>query len=97
MRLELRLPIRPEHKLIEDLRVQKVRIGLAGLCPIARVLRITWDRDLLPHLEIHLKVFGNLIELLSELVRCRRAVKRRVIADRAETGLPLVQILAILA
>ena len=55
-----------EHELIEDLRVQKVRIGLARFGPIASVLRIARDRDLLPHFKTHFKVFGNLIQILAD-------------------------------
>jgi len=82
---------------MEYLRIQKIRIDLAGFCPTADVLRIARNGELLPDLKTHLKVFRDLIQILAELVRCWWAIGSSVIANRAKAGLTVVQVLAILA
>jgi len=54
------------------------------------------DGDFLPHLEAHLKVFGDLSQLVAELVRGGRSVEGRVIAYSPEEWFALILILAIL-
>ena len=97
MWLKLRFTIRCQHEIIEQLRIQESRIGLPSPCAIACVLRIAWNRDLLPHLEAHLNVFEDLSQIVPELVCGGRSVERRIIADGSKQGLPLVLILAVLS
>lgn len=97
MRLKIRFTIRCQHEIIEQLRIQESRIGLPSPCAIACVLRIAWNHDILPHLEAHLNVFGDLSQIVPELVCGGRSVERRIIADGSKQGLPLVLILAVLS
>ncbi len=52
-------------------------------------------RDLLPHLETHFEVFGNLVQIVPKLIGCRRTIEGRVIPDRAKAGFTVVEILAV--
>ena len=95
MWLELRLSIRCEHEFVEELGIKEAWIGLTGPRPIAGLLGIARNRDLFPHLEAHLEVFGNLVQITPELVGCWRSVEGRVITDGPKQRLPLVLILTI--
>lgn len=85
-----------EDHFIEELRSKKPRIRLTGSGPIPSLLGVGGNGDLLPHLKAHLKSFGDLVEIVPELVSGRRTVKSRIIAHRPEERLALVLILAIL-
>src|SRR5262249_32038496 len=54
------------------------------------------NRDLLPHLETHLELLRDLIQVSSQLVRGGRSIERRIIPHGCEERLPLVLILRIL-
>ncbi len=97
MGLELRFTVWFQYQFIEKLRVQKVRIGLSSFGPLTWLFRIAGNGDLFPDLETHFKVFGNLVQIFPELVWSRRPVKGRIVADRPETRLPVIEILAILS
>ena len=84
MRLELRLSVGRQHKIIEQLGVKESRIGLTGSRPIAGLLGIARNRDFLPHLEAHLEIFWNLVQVTSELIRGRRSIERRVVPHGPE-------------
>ncbi|MDH4084182.1 MAG: hypothetical protein OEV99_11160 [Nitrospira sp.] len=70
---------------------------LSGFGAIASLFRPHGNRDLFPHFKTHLEVFGDLIQVVSKLIRGWRAVKRGVIADRAKARLTVVKVLAVLA
>ncbi|HEV8327270.1 MAG TPA: hypothetical protein VGQ08_07275 [Nitrospiraceae bacterium] len=93
---ELRLTIRREHQLIKQLSVEEPGIRLTDPGSISGLPGIGRNRDLLPYLEAHLKVFGDLAEIVPELVCGGRSVERRVVPHRPEQRLALVLILAIL-
>jgi len=76
VRLELRLTIGRQHEVIEELGIEKSRVGMSRSHSIARVLRIGRNGDFLPHFEAHLEVFGDLAQIASELIRGRRSVER---------------------
>lgn len=97
MWFKLRVSIGGEHELIEELRIQKSWIRLSGLGTVAGVLGKTWDRNFLPDLETHLEVFRDLIQIVSELIRCRWPIERGIIAHSAKEWFTVVEILAILA
>ena len=97
VRFELRVSIRREHQIIEQFRIEKPGIQLAGLCAIPSLLRVGRDRDLLPDLEAHFKVFRDLIQIAPKLIRRWWAIKGGVVADRTKAGLTVVEILAVLA
>jgi hypothetical protein len=97
VRLKLRLAIGREHKLFEEFCIKKPWIRLTGPHTIPGLLGIARNRDLLPHLEAHLKVFGDLAEIALELVCGRRSVERRVVTHGPEQWLVVVLVLAILA
>src|SRR5437773_2125305 len=97
MRLKLCLTIWGEDELVEEFRVEEPWIRLSGSGSIASLLRIARDRDVLPHLETHLKVFGNLVQVPSELIGGRRLVEGRIVPHGPEQWFPLVLILAILS
>ena len=63
MGIELRLMIRHQHQLIEELRVEKTWVRLTGPRSVARLCRITGNRNILPHLTAHLKVFGGRVKI----------------------------------
>src|SRR6478736_6062696 len=97
MWLELRFSVRRQYQLLEQLGIQESRIGLTGPHTVAGMLGIGGNGDLFPHLETHLKVFGDLRQIVSKLVCGGRSVEGRVIAHRSEERLALVLILAVLA
>src|SRR5437868_15448540 len=55
------------------------------------------NRDHLPHLEAHLEVIGYLSQIMTKLVSGGRSVEGRVVPNGPEQGLPLIQVLAVLA
>lgn len=61
------------------------------------MLGIGGDSQFLPHLEAHPKVFGNLRQVVPELIRGRGTIERGIVADRTEQRLAIVEILAIFA
>jgi len=65
--------------------------------PIAGRLRIGGNRDLLPHLETHLEIFGDLGQIVPELVGGGRLVEGRVVAYGPEQWFALILILAMLS
>ena len=94
---ELRLTIRRQNQFVEQLGVKESRIRLARIRPIPRLLRKGWNRDQLPHLETHLEIFGNLVQVAPELIGRGRAVERRIVPHGPEQRFALVLILAILS
>ena len=97
MGLKLRVTIRCQHEFVEELCIKETWVWLPGPGSVASLLRIGRDRDLFPHLEAHLKVFGDLIQVSPELIRRGGTVEGRVIAYGLEERLALVLILAVLA
>ena len=95
MWLELRLSVGRSTRSLNSLASRNRGLGCPA-CSIPRLLGIGGNRDLLPHLETHLKVFGNLVQIAPELIRGRRSVERRVVPHGPEERLALVLILAIL-
>jgi len=55
------------------------------------------DGQFLPDLGTQLKVFGDLIEVVFELVNSRRPVEGRIVADGLEKWFAVVEILAVFA
>ncbi len=92
-----RLDRESAHEVIEQLRIEKPRVRLSGLGAISGLLRKGGNRELLPNLETHLKVFGNLIEVMPKLIRGLWPIKGRVVADRAKQRFTVVEVLAILS
>jgi len=84
MWFELRLPIGCENKIVKDCCVEKTWIRLPGPDAIACLVCVERDRNFLPDLTTHFKVFGDLVQVTPELVRGRRAVKRRIISHGPE-------------
>ena len=82
---------------MKRLRIKKALVWLTCIDAIPGMLGIGRDGDLFPHLAAHLKVFGDLVQIPSELIGCGRAIKRRVVADGAKEWFPLIQILAVFA
>ena len=97
MWLELRVTIRREHQVIKQFCIKEAWIRLSCPGSILCLFRIAGNRDFFPHLETHFKVFGNLVQVTPELIRGRRAVKRRIIPSGPEEWLIVVLILAVLA
>lgn len=97
MRTELRVPIGLQYELGEGLGVQKVGVGLSRAWAVAGMFRIGGDRELFPHLEAHLELFGDLRQIPCELVDGWRPIERRIITHRAKEWLSLVEILAVFA
>src|SRR5712691_3068404 len=95
MRLELRLTMRRQHQLIEQLGIEEPGIRLTRPHSITSVLRVAWNGDLFPHFEAHLKVFGNLIQIVTKLIHCRRSIERRIVPYGPEEWLVVVLILAV--
>ncbi|MEO7859641.1 MAG: hypothetical protein ABIU05_04225 [Nitrospirales bacterium] len=75
---------RRQHHVIEQLRVKKARIRLTGFYSIAHMTDEARDGEVFPHLETHLEVFGNLIQIPLELVCRGRTVERRVVSYSPE-------------
>jgi hypothetical protein len=59
------------------------------------VPRIDRYREFLPDLKAHLKVFGDLVEVVAELGCGRWTVKRRIVSHCPEQRLSLILVLAI--
>lgn len=60
IRLKVRLTLWCEHYLIEELGIQETWVCLTCPGSISCLFRKGRNREFLPHLETHLKVFGNL-------------------------------------
>ena len=86
-----------QHEITEQLRVKEARILVPGLQTVAEVPCEDGDGDFLPDLETHLKVFGNLMEILSKLASGGGAVERGVVPDRAKERFAVVEVLAVFA
>ena len=71
MWIKPRISMWDQDKICGHLRVQKEQIELSSFQTIASMLRIAGNRNLLPDLKTHLKVFGKLIEIFAGLGRCR--------------------------
>jgi hypothetical protein len=56
-------------RVIEVLCVQEARVRLARFGAITSLPCIGGDRELLPSLVTHLKIFENLIEVMPKLIR----------------------------
>ena len=93
---EVGFTIRCQDEIIEQLRIQESRIGLTGLRPVPRLFGKGRDRNLLPDLKTHLKVFRDLCQIPPKLIRRWRAIERGVITDSPEERFAIVLILAIL-
>lgn len=89
MPLKPSLAVWSQDQFVEQLRIEKARIRLPGLGTITNVTRKTRDSDFFLDFKTHLKVLGNLIEVMPgadwQLVgdrrwnrsrRCERAVRR---------------------
>jgi hypothetical protein len=96
MRLELRLSIGCQHELLEECDIKEPWIRLTSSCPIPHLLGVGWNGDLLPHPNAHLKVFGDLVQVMPELIGSGRTVEGGIIADGPEEWLALILILGIL-
>lgn len=59
--------------------------------------RELWDGDVLPDLETHLEILGNLFQVMSKLVLCRRTVEGGIVPDGAKKRLTVVEVLAVLS
>ena len=59
MWLELRLTKWPQNHILKELSVEKASVRLTCPGPIARVIDISGDGQLIPHLEAHVKIVGN--------------------------------------
>ncbi len=94
---KLRLSIGREHQVIEELCIEESRIRLACFGAIPSLFRVGWDRDLFPDLEAYLKVFGDLIEIVTQLVGRRRSLEGGVVADGPKEWFAIEEILAVLA
>jgi hypothetical protein len=75
MRLELRLRKRPQYQILEELGVEKPSVRLACPDTIARVIGIAGDGQLIPHLEAHVKIFGNLVQIAPEMIGDGQTIK----------------------
>src|SRR6185295_8411115 len=81
MRLKCRFTKWPQNHLLEELGVEKARVRLAGPDPMARVLGKAGDGQLIPHLEAHVKILGNLFPIAQQLIGIGRTAEPCVIAD----------------
>jgi len=97
MWLELRLTKWPQNHILKELSVEKASVRLTCPGPIARVIDISGDGQLIPHLEAHVKIVGNLVQVASEMVGGGWTAIPRVVADGAKERPTLILILAILS
>jgi hypothetical protein len=79
MGLRLCLPIGGELEVVKEFRVEKPWVRLTRPGPIARLLRIAGDCDLFPHFETHLEIFGDLSQVVPELVGGGKPVEGRIV------------------
>jgi len=86
-----------QHQLLKQLGIQESWIGLPGPNTIAGVSCIAGTGDLLPHLEAHLKVFGNLGQIVPELIGSRRSVEGRLVPYGPEKWFLVVLVLTVFA
>ena len=94
--LKPRFTIWCEHEFVEELGIKKPWVRLPSLHAVAWLLGVAGNGDLLPYLEAHLEVFGDLIEVPSQLLCRWRPIKCGVVADCTKERLSIVEILAIL-
>ena len=78
---ELGISVGLQDQLVEAFGVEKVLIHLTSPRSIAGVLCVGRDGQLLPHLETHVEVFGDLRQVAGELIRGWRAVEGGVITQ----------------
>ena len=97
VRLEFSFSVESQDKVLEHLGVKKPWIRLSGRRSIARMQRIGGNGEFFPHLEAHLKVFGDLSLIVLKLVGDGRSVECRIVAYGPKQWLALILILAILA
>ncbi|MEO7860310.1 MAG: hypothetical protein ABIU05_07665 [Nitrospirales bacterium] len=82
MCFKLRFSVGRQHHVIEELRIKKGRIRLTSFDSIAHMTGESRNGDLLPDLATHLEVFGDLSQVVEELVcRGRSVVSQRSSLD----------------
>ena len=97
MRSEIRLSVARKDEILEEAGIKKPRVRLAGFHTVAWVTRERGDGEFFPHLETHLKVFRDLVEVVFELIGGRWPVEGRIVPDGAKERFSVVEILAVLA
>ena|SRR5215831_19372516 len=94
--LELRFSLGCTHQVYEQAGIEEASIRLTRFRSISGLFCLGGNGDLLPHLETHLEIFGNLFEAVPKLIRSRWPIEGGIVSDGAEQRLPFVGILAVL-